>query len=95
MEDRQGSSGSKHQVLMVNRQFVEVMGVTGVESFDTREFVLQTPAGMLTVRGADLHIKSLNLENGFVSIEGSLDDLAYLDGRLEKRGKKIWGRLLK
>ncbi len=96
VEDRQGREVAKHQVLLVGREFVEVTGVTGVESFDTSEFVLQTTNGMLSLRGENLHIKALNLENGLVSIEGSMDDLAYLEGgRMEKRGKKLWGRLLK
>ena len=96
VEDRQGREVAKHQVLMVNRQYVEVQGVTGVESFDNQEFVLQTTTGVLSLRGENLHIKALNLENGLVAIEGTIDVLAYLEsGHLEKRGKKLWGRLWK
>lgn len=69
----------RHQVVMVNRQFAEISGVINIESFDAREFILQTSSGMLSVRGDNLHIKTLSLENGLVSIEGSLFDVAYMD----------------
>ena len=95
-EDRLVRNAGKHQVLIVSREYVEVTGVTGVESFDTHEFILQTTNGMLSLRGENLHIKALNLENGLVSIEGTIYDLAYMEGgRSDKRGKKLWGRLMK
>ncbi len=95
-EDRLVRDAGRHQVLMVNREYAEVTGVTGVESFDTHEFILQTTNGMMSLRGDNLHIKTLNLENGLVSIEGTIDDLAYLQGdHPGKQGKKLWGRLLK
>lgn len=96
VEDRQRREVVKHQILMISRQYVEVTGVTGVESFDVNEFILQTTNGLLSIRGDNLHIKALNLENGLVSIEGRIDDLEYLeDSHAEKRGKRFWGRLLK
>lgn len=77
----------KHQVLIVNRQYAEVTGVMNVESFDVREFVLQTTSGMLAVRGDNLHIKTLNLEHGLVSIEGVIFDTVYFDDRYHPADK--------
>lgn len=87
----------KHQILMVNRQYVEIMGVINIESFDVREFILQTTSGMLAVRGESLHIKALNLENGLVSIEGVIFDLSYYDEGFHATGKSkgLLGKLLK
>jgi sporulation protein YabP len=68
-----------HELVLRNRQSLEVNGVLNVESFDAQEFVLATHFGFLAVRGENLHIKTLNLENGFVAIEGLILDIGYFD----------------
>lgn len=96
-EDRPLRGGEPHQVLIVNRQYAEVTGVINVESFDVREFVLQTTSGVLSMRGDNLHIKSLSLETGFVSIEGAIFDLVYLDDGMHsgEKARGIFRKLFK
>ncbi|MGB8956220.1 MAG: sporulation protein YabP [Tumebacillaceae bacterium] len=69
----------QHELVLRNRQGLDVSGVMNVESFDAHEFVLQTQYGYLAIRGENLHIKTLNLENGFVAIEGLIYDIGYFD----------------
>ncbi|KEO83103.1 sporulation protein YabP [Tumebacillus flagellatus] len=69
----------QHELVLRNRQSLEVNGVLNVESFDAHEFVLATQYGFVAVRGENLHIKTLNLENGFVAIEGLIYDIGYFD----------------
>ncbi len=87
----------KHQILMINRKYVEITGVITIESFDVREFILQTSTGMLAIRGDNLHIKALSLENGLVSIEGVIFDMGYYDEapHLSGKAKGLLGRLFK
>jgi len=87
----------RHQVLLVNRQNVEITGVINIDSFDAREFTLQTTSGVLSVRGDNLHIKTLSLENGLVSIEGSIFDIAYMDEGFHpaERAKGLLSKLFK
>ncbi|MCY0901915.1 MAG: sporulation protein YabP [Firmicutes bacterium] len=89
--------GDRHQVLMVNRLYAEISGVINIESFDAREFVLQTTSGMMSVRGDNLHIRTLNLENGLVTIEGGIFDIAYLDEGFHpgQKAKGLMSRLFK
>lgn len=96
-ERQQRRDADKHQVLMVNRQYVEITGVHNVESFDTRAFVLATSVGMMALRGENLHIKALHLESGLVSIEGAIGDLTYSEERVSAAGRArgLFGRLLK
>lgn len=96
-EERQRRDAEKHQVLMINRQYAEITGVQNVESFDPKEFVLDTSCGPMAVRGDSLHIKALHLESGLVSIEGVIGDVVYLDDEVSAatKARGIFGKLLK
>ncbi|MFB5269028.1 sporulation protein YabP [Paenibacillus enshidis] len=86
----------QHDLRMQNRKQLDLTGVLNVESFDSEEFLLQTELGHLTIRGQNLHIKNLNLEEGLLSIEGLISSLAYLDpGSQTKNGKGLLGKLFK
>jgi len=85
----------RQEVKMLNRKLLEISGVLNVESFDSEEFLLETECGFLTIRGKNLHIKNLSLEQGLVAIEGMVDELAYLDGNAQEKTKGFLGKLFK
>ena len=60
-------------------------GVTEVESFDDGQVVLSTHGGRLVITGAGLHVSSLVLEEGKLSLEGTIDGMHY-EGGAQKRG---------
>jgi sporulation protein YabP len=68
-----------HEIKIVSRKKMDITGVINVESFDSEEFLLETECGFLAIRGQNLHMKNLNVENGLVSIEGLVMDMAYVD----------------
>lgn len=70
-------------------------GVLHVDSFDNEEVVIETDAGMLIVRGEQLHIKELNLETGTLQLTGTVDALVYADDGFAKKGKGLLGKLFK
>lgn len=87
---------SGHEVNLINREKLEVTGVKDVESFDSEEFLLSTEFGYLNIRGQNLHIKNLNLEQGVVSIEGVIVDFSYLnDGYSTEKAKGLFSKLFK
>ncbi|MFD0717138.1 sporulation protein YabP [Paenibacillus sp. GCM10027626] len=90
-------NGQKRQeIKMLNRKILEVTGVKNVESFDNEEFLLETDLGFLTVRGQNLHMKHLSLEQGLVAIEGLVHSIAYLDGNAAAtKSKGFLGKLFK
>lgn len=87
----------QHEIILTNRNMLEVTGVVSVESFDSEEFLLQTEYGFLGIRGQELHIKSLDLDQGRVSIEGHFIDFSYLDLSMPRteKAKNILGRLFR
>ncbi len=60
-----------------NREDGFFSGITDVLSFDTDEIVLDSELGGIILKGSELHIKNLNLDNGEVSIEGRVDSFVY------------------
>jgi len=95
MEERKHKI-SKHEIILIDRENLQVTGVKDVESFDSEEFLLSTEFGYLNIRGENLHIRNLNLEQGLVSIEGVIIDMGYLnDGYSTEKAKGFFGRLFK
>lgn len=87
MEESVLHGSRNHEVVMVDRNTLDVTGVVGVESFDSEEFLLHTECGYLGIRGNNLHIKKLNLEEGRVAIQGEFYEMSYLDDG-SPRGEK-------
>ena len=74
----------------------QISGVLDVISFDLKEILLETEQGMLTIKGADLHVNRLTLEKGEVDIEGRIDSMAYSEVTdFHKAGASLLGRLFK
>lgn len=94
MEDKK-IIGKKHQVTIAEREHLVVDGVTNVESFDDREIILETDLGMLIIRGEELHITELNLENANLVVDGYMKALEYAGDSMSKRGKGILAKLFK
>ena len=84
----------RQEIKMLNRKILEISGVLNVESFDTDEFLLETDCGFLIVKGQNLHIKNLSLEQGMIAIEGYVRELSYVDAHAQK-SKGIFGKLFK
>ena len=92
----QGKGQKRQEVKMLNRKLLELTGVVNVESFDSEEFLLETELGFLAVKGQNLHMKHLSLEQGLVAIEGLVHSLAYLDGNnASSKSKGLFGKLFK
>lgn len=85
----------RQEVKMLNRKLLEISGVMNVESFDSEEFLLETECGFLAIKGQNLHIKNLNLEQGLVAIEGTVHGLTYLDANAHEKSKGLLGKLFK
>lgn len=69
-----------------DRRHLTLTGVTDVESFDETAVVLHTHGGRLIVTGKELHVSSLQLENGRLTVNGSIDAAVYDTPGSKRRG---------
>ena len=70
---------SEHDLILQGREELSLTGVTEVQSFDDRCIALYTKMGELIVRGRELHINSVSVETGNMSISGEIWGLNYGD----------------
>ena len=77
-----------HKLMMLNRKSMEITGVEDVISFDTKEVLLETTMGILTIKGEDLKVNRLSIEKGELEIEGTVDSMEYFEISSYKRKKE-------
>lgn len=92
MEEKREKRG--HRLTIDNRKNGTVSGVVDVLAFDVNEIRLETEQGLLTVKGKELHISRLTLEQGEVDLEGTVESLIYSNsfGKSKHAGSS-WKRL--
>lgn len=85
-----------HELKFTDRRQGTMTGVEDVYSFDEHEILLATTSGMLTIRGKELHVSHLCLEEGEVDVEGHIDSLIYSDtGRNRQKDRALLSRLFR
>ncbi|NMA86772.1 MAG: sporulation protein YabP [Tissierellia bacterium] len=90
-----GKIESKNQnILVENRAKVTITGVEQVESFNDNTIILTTVKGGMIIKGENLHVGKLNIEDGNVKIEGIINGINYSDKDLSQKGNII-GKLFK
>lgn len=89
--------GQSHQLTFTDRANGTITGVVDVVSFDPNMILLETTRGMLTIKGTQLHVSRLHLEDGQVDVEGEFISLVYSDdGNFGRRQKgNLLGRMFK
>ena len=87
---------STHNVSITGRKNIIISGVKKIESFDEKEFLIETVMGFMNIKGSDLEIIKLDTFQGDVTIKGKIDSLIYLES-LNKKNKSdsIFNKLFK
>lgn len=68
---------SDHKLVLLNKEQMDLTGITKVESFNSDEIVLTTSLGLLAIRGKELDMHNLNLEQGVVEVVGLVTEILY------------------
>lgn len=95
MNKMDGKSVVNQNIIIENREKISVTGVIDIHSFDDELVIAQTDLGILTVKGDDLKMNKLNLENNELIIEGKIIAVAYSDINSNGKKKGIMNKLFK
>ena len=83
-----------HNIIMENRETLNVSGVNEVDSFDEQTVSLFTELGELTVEGEQLQIQKFSVETGELTVSGHIGSLVYSE-QSDSKAKGFFGKLFK
>ncbi|MDF2523534.1 MAG: yabP [Clostridiales bacterium] len=86
IEDKKVSKPKAQNLILENRERLTVTGVVDVESFNDENIVVDTELGMLIIKGDDLHISRLNLDNSELNVEGEIISVEYSESESRSKG---------
>lgn len=86
---------SSQNIVLENREKLEITGVSNVNSFDELQITATTNLGFLTIKGAKLHIQEFNIKTKELRIVGKISDLKYSDNGGKQEHKNFLNRLFK
>ena len=96
MEHINSINNKTHKITMTNRRMCLLTGIKDVLSFDVHEVLLETEQGMLTLKGDDLHVSRLSLDQGEVDVDGRIDSLVYSEAsNYGQKGESFLARLFR
>lgn len=93
LEERKTMSGMTNiiqNIVLENREKLNITGVLDVLSFDDQIVILETELGLLTVKGENLRINKLSLDTSEVTIDGTIFQLAYSEKENMEKGRKFF-----
>lgn len=85
----------KSNLSLENRKKLILSGVVEVISFDEEKIDLTTNLGNLTIKGEELKMNKLDVQNGDVIIIGSISSMIYNGKEVKKSKESILSRLFK
>ncbi len=81
-------------IYLEDRKKLSITGVEQVESFNDNTIVLFTVRGGVTIKGEELNISKLNLDDGNVKIDGEINGIIYNNKSSSSKGN-ILGKMFK
>lgn len=89
------SKNAPHKVVIDSRRKIIITGVEDVDSFNENEVILLTNHGFITVGGEDLHINKLNLDDGQLVVEGTIQGMDYADHEEERTKRGVFSKMFR
>lgn len=78
-------TGVIQNLVLENREKLNVSGVLDVLSFDDQIVMVETELGLLTIKGENIRINKLSLDTSEIVVEGEIDSLTYSNKDLDKK----------
>jgi len=86
---------TSQEIVLKNRNDLRITGVKKIESLNSNEFYLDTTLGKMIVRGTDLEMKNLDIEEGILIIIGKIQLMEYLQKDRPTKSKGFLSKLFK
>ncbi|WP_294153388.1 sporulation protein YabP [uncultured Clostridium sp.] len=86
---------NKSSLNLENRKKLTLSGVVEVMSFDEEKIELTTKLGNLTIKGEELKMNKLDVQNGDVIIIGNIAYMVYNGKVTKKNGESLLSKLFK
>lgn len=85
----------KSNIILENRKKLTLTGAEEVISFDDEKILLNTKLGFLTIKGSELKMNKLDVQNGDLIIVGNISSIVYSGKELKREKENIISRLFK
>lgn len=79
----------KHDVLIKNRQRMEMTAVEDVNSYVEEEIIVTTNELSVSIEGENLKIEKFNSESGELVLTGTINGMFYFTKKTGKKKKSI------
>lgn len=70
---------ANHALTLTNRESLEMGGIKDVTSFNEEEITAQSDYGNIIIKGSALHIDTLDLDSGALTVHGKITAIIYND----------------
>ena len=94
-ERKQTNINVMQNIVLENREKLNVTGINDILSFDDQVVILSTDLGMLTIKGSELKINKLNIDESEVKIEGNISSISYSQDSPERKSESIFSKIFK
>ena len=94
-ERKQTNINVMQNIVLENREKLNVTGINDILSSDDQVVILSTDLGMLTIKGSELKINKLNIDESEVKIEGNISNIGYSQDIAEKKSENIFSKIFR
>lgn len=95
IEKDKSLDGINHAVTIKERKNVLITGVKKVDSFDEKEFLVETVMGHMLVKGVGLEMIKLDTFQGQLSINGLVSNIMYFEDNKKGKNDTLVSKLFK
>ena len=85
----------KSSLMLESRKKLTINGVIEVINFNESQILLNTDVGTMMIRGQELKMNKLDVQNGDVIIAGKLDSFIYTNDKSKVKKDSILSRLFR
>lgn len=90
------STNRSQNIILEERSKLSISGVEQVDNYNENTITLGSVRGGITIKGEELNISKLNLEDGNVRIDGIINSISYSNKEsTNNKGTGFLGKMFK